>query len=688
MKSKATYKVLCALVSMFAVLSYAVECMASGDIEFGHRDYECEDLSQYRVDCEDEKGQRDGSCSGYNFREKSQLVKRVKEHRAEVIQLTPQDEAIDRKNSKQHAEKMQKNEREHLAELKREMNKNKENGKKSRERYIREHGGTLYVGEKAYRTIRMGTQNWMAEGLQEGECPNEWHIPSYDDWKTLIKFVKNDNNHPFSEWYAVWALLSSDDEWNVIDSSSAWDSKRVYSLDYYREYKWMAYKAIHYGTDNYGFSLNKGDEEERGLFSPKYTWASVCIADRSRKDGKAAMRIYGTRGDWPDVDFTNLKADNCEMRCVEDDEEQKRLARERILEEERWEQERLLEEKRLEQERMLEQRKRERLEQERLATRDKYIFENGGTFIDKRDGREYRSIQIGDRIWMAENLKFEYEKSSVRGTPEPYPGLTCLEDGSGCYTCLEDGSGCYYQWKLAQGQGWLGLGEEACPSGWRLPDTSDVNALFRTVGGAKKAAESLRMDGPDLYGFSLEHMPNPYDPDGEYDPYRDYGPYVLLKDGERKEGVPFWTSTAVAANKLVMTMFFENYGDAASVQTSPRDAPLPIRCVAKSEKKSGITWNRDKSQNSADDATDEMKKEGGKKVHWVPVTIFAGVAIAGGVAAYVFDQKAKDATSTPPMTAEAYQGGLDEANKNQTSRNISIGVMAAGLLALGITFLF
>ena len=197
------------------------------------------------------------------------------------------------------------------------------------------------------------------------------------------------------------------------------------------------------------------------------------------------------------------------------------------------------------------------------------------------------------------------------------------------------------------------------------------------------------MDGPDLYGFSLEHMPNPYDPDGEYDPYRDYGPYVVIrKDGERISGVPFWTSTKVAANDRVLTMFFEDYGDAASVRTSPKDAPLPIRCVAKSEKKSGITWNRDKPQNSADDATEGMKKEGSKKVHWVPVTIFAGVAIAGGVMAYVFDKKAKAATSTPPTTAEQYQSGLDDAKSNQTTRNIGIGVMAAGLLALGITFLF
>ena len=669
MKFKVSYKVLCVLIGIFAALSYAVECMASGDIIFDHRDYECKDLSQYRVNCRDENGKPDGSCSGYNFREKSQLIKRVKEHRAEVIQLTPQDEAADRKKSKQHAEKMQKIESEHLSELKAEMKKYKEEGKKGREKYIREHGGTLYIDGKIYRTIRIGKQNWMAEGLQGGVCPDGWHIPSDDDWFTLERFVRNDNNHPFSEFYAMRALLSLDDDWNVIQSYSAWDSTRVYSLDYYSEYKWTAYKGIHYGTDNYGFSLNKSGEEDAGWSYIKDTWTSVCTINR--QDEVAALRIYSTKsgsGDMPYIAFLHSKVgEDCEMRCVEDDEEKARLEQER-LERERIEQERL------EQER-LEQEKRE---QERLKIRNKYIYENGGTFVDKRDGREYRGIQIGDRIWMAENLKFENKNSSAH---EPHLGLNSA--------CLEDGSGCYYQWMLAQGQGLPGLAVEACPSGWRLPDTSDVNALFRAVGGRKNAAKSLKQNGswskngPDLYGFSLEHMPYPNDPGGKY------GPYALWKGG-----VPFWTSTEVEkrfsykADDLVWTMFFEDNGDAASVQTSPKGAYLPIRCVAKSEKKSGIVWNRDKPQNSADDATEEMKNEGGKKIHWVPVSIFAGVAIAGGVMAYVFDKKVKAATSTPPTTAEQYQSGLDDAKSNQTTRNIGIGVMAAGLLALGITFLF
>lgn len=249
--------------------------------------------------------------------------------------------------------------------------------------------------------------------------------------------------------------------------------------------------------------------------------------------------------------------------------------------------------------------------------RNKYIYENGGTFVDKRDGQEYRSIQIGDRIWMAENLKFENRQSSAH---EPHLGLN--------NACLKDGGGCYYQWMLAQGRGLPGLAVEACPSGWRLPDTSDVKALFRTVGGSKRAAKSLKQNGswtkngPDLYGFSAERMPYPG---------VDYGPYAIWKGV-----VPFWTSTEVekrfsyVANDRVWTMVFEDDGDAASVKTSPKGAYLPIRCVAKSEKKSGIVWNdgelsHENRLSSAKQEDDEIQKHlDQKKVKHGPHIAFLG----------------------------------------------------------------
>lgn len=76
-----------------------------------------------------------------------------------------------------------------------------------------------------------------------------------------------------------------------------------------------------------------------------------------------------------------------------------------------------------------------------------------------------------------------------------------------------------------------------------------------------------------------------------------------------------------------------------------------------------------------------------KKVKWQQV-VSVSAALAGGGLAYYFNKKAKDATANPPANAAEYQKGYDDAGKNQTYRNISIGLAAAGLVAFGITFIF
>jgi len=76
------------------------------------------------------------------------------------------------------------------------------------------------------------------------------------------------------------------------------------------------------------------------------------------------------------------------------------------------------------------------------------------------------------------------------------------------------------------------------------------------------------------------------------------------------------------------------------------------------------------------------------KIHWIPLSICAGVAITGGILAVIFDNKASDAANRIPVNHNTYKQSYDDAGSYQTKRNIAIGVAAAGLVGAGITFLF
>ncbi len=76
------------------------------------------------------------------------------------------------------------------------------------------------------------------------------------------------------------------------------------------------------------------------------------------------------------------------------------------------------------------------------------------------------------------------------------------------------------------------------------------------------------------------------------------------------------------------------------------------------------------------------------RVHWVPLSISAAVAVVGGAMAVVFNKKAKDATATPPANEAEFKKGHDDSGKYQTVRNISLGLAALGVVGVGVTFLF
>ena len=129
---------------------------------------------------------------------------------------------------------------------------------------------------------------------------------------------------------------------------------------------------------------------------------------------------------------------------------------------------------------------------------------------------------------------------------------------------------------------------------------------------------------------------------------------------------------------------------ASSSKKTPESAISPHKEPLKNEIPEKLEDNL--MQEKASAAVESAKQNDGEKsmstTKLLRIGVFSAVALGGGIAALVFDKKAKNATATPPTNRAEFQKGHDDAKQNQNVRNVSLGVAAAGLVALGLTFLF
>ena len=98
------------------------------------------------------------------------------------------------------------------------------------------------------------------------------------------------------------------------------------------------------------------------------------------------------------------------------------------------------------------------------------FFLGGGSLKDSRDGKKYRTVKIGDRIWMAENLNYSGKNGNLGACYEQNPE-NCKKYGA------------LYFWTEAL---------IACPDGWHLPWKHEWDELLDFVGGKENAGKKLK----------------------------------------------------------------------------------------------------------------------------------------------------------------------------------------------------
>jgi len=175
----------------------------------------------------------------------------------------------------------------------------------------------------------------------------------------------------------------------------------------------------------------------------------------------------------------------------------------------------------------------------------------GNTFVDSRDGKKYRTVKIGDQIWMAENLNYNADGSKCYGN-----------DIANC-----DRYGRLYDWNTAK---------KACPSGWHLPYQNEWQKLLDFAGGNKIAGKKLKVSigwdrrggGTDALGFSAL-------PGGYYNATSN--DFILI-------GVfgNWWSANEHYNKSDVYIMYIKGFGDSAENGAAthfPKNNLFSVRCL-------------------------------------------------------------------------------------------------------------
>ena len=359
----------------------------------------------------------------------------------------------------------------------------------------------------------MGSMCNFVEGVQ-GICPDGWHVPSLNEMKDLF--------YAGSGMVVAWADVNTyENSGRTLRSISGWDDGKN-------------------GIDSLGFSIAPAGRREPGsammnsssfknLGSASYFWTSNIAKE-------TISYTFEINAEHEDFYRAYLSKDmGLSIRCIEDDENVLSSSSFSSSSSE------------------ISSSSNEENLFDWSVPKEDYLspYIEYGEMTDARDGRVYKTVEIGNQIWMAENLNY----ADSTETPSLKGKNWCFDNNpKKCET-----AGRLYSWAAAIDSVKLATDESnpqdcgrsktcslptrvrgICPEGWHLPDTSEWRNLQVAVGWQSEALMSsigwtMEGSGTDDVGFSAM-------PAGEWD----YSYGLGVHDGNytyflsaQENGVPY-----------------------------------------------------------------------------------------------------------------------------------------------------
>ena len=362
-----------------------------------------------------------------------------------------------------------------------------------------------------YKTVTIGKQTWMAENLNY-ETANSYcyenHINNCRlfgrlyEWKNALNACPVGFHLPtLQEWETLFESIGGlEFAGNALKSIGEW------------EMGWPYHSGK--GTDAYGFgALPAGFRNDNGTFTAKRLYAEFWS---STEVGPFwAYNLHLSHDSLNVVRNEGTKKSAFSVRCLKG-----------------------------------------KPQKTRNSKPDDHPVYSKGFLKDSRDGKKYRTVRMGEQIWMAENLNYNAA-------------------GSECYkNSLENCQkyGRFYTWSVAK---------NVCPSGYHLPSLDEWKILFESIGRFEsgkilksKTGWINGRESTDDYGFSAFPIGG--------------------SNGFEGEQACFW-SYADYDNETAYYMVLKNMSDMAYLLAADGKNKYSVRCLKNEASKSG---GKDKLSNA------------------------------------------------------------------------------------------